>query len=86
VIEPGPLTVVEGCYSHHPAFAALFDLKVFLTVPPQVQRERILRRSGPALLRRFEEEWIPLEELYFSRFGIEEQSQIRICTHSPCRR
>jgi hypothetical protein len=51
-----------------------------------VQRERILRRSGPALLRRFEEEWIPLEELYFSRFGIEEQSQIRICTHSPCRR
>lgn len=83
VIEPGPLTVVEGCYSLHPALGELYDLKVFLTVPPEVQRERILKRSGPVMLRRFVEEWIPLEELYFSSFRIEEQSQIRICTTRP---
>lgn len=83
VIEPGPLTVVEGSYSHHPAFAHIFDLKVFLTVPPEVQRERILRRSGAPLLKRFVEEWIPLEELYFSCLNIAEQSHVTICTHSP---
>ena len=54
-----------------------------MTVPPEVQRERILKRSGPVMLRRFVEEWIPLEELYFSSFRIEEQSQIRICTTRP---
>lgn len=82
-VQPGPLTVVEGCYSHHPNLAGLYDLKVFLTVPPEVQRQRILKRSGPALLQRFEEEWIPLEELYFSTYGVAEQSQITLCAHGP---
>ncbi|HPT83027.1 MAG TPA: hypothetical protein PLM25_03990 [Limnochordia bacterium] len=82
VVQPGSLTIVEGCYSHHPAFAQLFDLKVFLTVSPEAQRERILQRSGQAMLQRFVQEWIPLEELYFSSLHIEKQSQVRICTSS----
>ncbi len=80
VVETGPLTVVEGCYSHHPKFAQIYDLKVFLTITPEIQRERILRRSGPAMLRRFVEEWIPLEERYFSTFRIAEHSELCIST------
>lgn len=80
LIEPHRLVVVEGCYSHHPTLVERYDLKVFLTVPPQVQRERILERSGPVLLERFLSEWIPLEELFFIGLKIQEQSDLVIDT------
>ena len=68
-VEPKRLTVIEGTYSHHPHFGAYCDLRVFLTVSPDVQHQRILQR--PAFLhRRFFEEWIPMEHLYFDRFSI----------------
>ncbi|WP_461370753.1 uridine kinase family protein [Candidatus Darwinibacter acetoxidans] len=81
-VNPEGLTVVEGSYSHHPNLQNLYDLKVFLTVPQEVQRDRILQRSGAVLFQRFEKEWIPLEELYFSTLKIEDQSHISINTHS----
>jgi hypothetical protein len=75
-IGPHHLTVVEGCYSHHPALSELYDLKVFLTVDPQLQQKRLLERSGPAMLERFLNEWIPLEELYFSALNIAGQADV----------
>ncbi len=75
-IGPHRLTVVEGCYSHHPALSELYDLKVFLTVDPQLQQKRLLERSGPAMLERFLNEWIPLEELYFSALNIAGQADV----------
>ena len=80
IISPHPLTIVEGSYSHHPALAAGHDLKVFLTVHPDMQRSRLLKRNGPVMLERFIEEWIPLEELYFTSLGIQEQSDIVLDT------
>jgi len=79
-IDPQRLTVVEGCYSHHPALAEHYDLRVFLTVDPDVQRERLLKRSGPKMLGRFQNEWIPLEELYFSQLNIAQQSDVVVDT------
>lgn len=80
LIQPQPLVVVEGSYSHHPSLVEHYDLKVFLTVPPNIQEKRIRSRNGSIMLQRFKEEWIPLEELYFSSCMIEEQSDIRIDT------
>ena len=80
VMSPHPLTIVEGSYSHHPALAAGHDLKVFLTVHPDMQKSRLLKRNGPVMLERFIEEWIPLEELYFSSLSIPEQSDIFLDT------
>jgi hypothetical protein len=54
----------------------LYDLKVFLTVDPQLQQKRLLERSGPAMLERFLNEWIPLEELYFSALDIAGQADV----------
>lgn len=66
---PGAISIVEGSYSLHPSFGDPWDLKIFLTVSPERQRERILQR--PAFLhRRFFEEWIPMEQRYFEAFGI----------------
>ncbi|MDD2955429.1 MAG: shikimate kinase [Oscillospiraceae bacterium] len=64
-VSPSPLTVLEGVYSQHPRWRERLDLKILLRVAPQTQRERILQRNGAAMLRRFEEEWIPLENRYF---------------------
>ena len=66
----GPLSVVEGSYSMHPALAPAYDLRVFLTCSPQEQRRRLLRREGETGILRFEREWIPLEERYFSELDI----------------
>lgn len=74
-ITPKRLTIVEGTYSHHPCFAEPYDLTVFLTVKPELQRQRILQR--PAFLhRRFFEEWIPMEHRYFDGFSIAEKSDM----------
>lgn len=75
---PGRLRIVEGVYSLHPALRSAYDLKVFLSVSPKVQSARILHRSGPALHRRFLEEWIPLEERYFSGCRVRRQCQLII--------
>ena len=68
-VTPGRLTLIEGSYSLHPYFGQPYDLKIFLTVDPELRRQRILQR--PAFLhRRFFEEWIPMEERYFEEFSI----------------
>lgn len=65
-VTPKKLTVVEGAYSMHPELAEYYDLSVFLEISPELQRERILRRNGEKMAARFFNEWIPLEEKYFS--------------------
>ena len=68
-IAPKQLNIVEGTYSLHPYFGAAYDLKIFLTVTAQVQRQRILERPS-FLHRQFFEKWIPLEQKYFGGFAI----------------
>ena len=71
------LTVVEGSYSHHPSFADVFDLRVFLRVDDQERRARIVARNGEKS-EMFFTRWIPLENRYFEAFGIEEKADIVI--------
>jgi uridine kinase len=74
------LMIVEGSYSHHPILAENYDFKVFLTVSPEIQKGRILKRNGPLMLKRFIEEWIPLEERYVSALDIARQSDLLLDT------
>lgn len=75
-----PLTVLEGSYSHHPALAERYDLKLFLTCTQKEQRRRLLQREGTQGLSPFLERWIPLEEQYFSACHIEEESDLTVDT------
>jgi Uridine kinase len=68
-----PLLLCEGAYSTHPSFGALYDIRVFATCSPPEQRRRILARNGPGQLARFEREWIPMEEAYFSAYATARQ-------------
>ena len=76
-IPDARLTVVEGSYSHHPSFADVFDLRVFLRVDEQERRARIVARNGEKS-EMFFTRWIPLENRYFEVFGIEEKADIVI--------
>jgi uridine kinase len=74
-VLPKQLNIVEGTYCLHPYFGDIYDMKIVLTVDPEVQRQRILQR--PAFLhRRFFEEWIPMEAAYFDHFRIREQGDL----------
>ena len=75
-LAPTPLTVVEGVYSMHPSFGEYYDLSIYLNIDPAYQKERILTRNSPAFAKRFFEEWIPLEDLYFSKTNIKERTDM----------
>ena len=72
---PQKITIIEGSYSCHPALIDYFDLRIFMTISAETQRNRILSRNAE-LAKRFFELWIPLEEAYFSAFRIEEKCEI----------
>lgn len=74
-IQPKRLNIIEGSYSLHPYFGDVYDLKIRLTISPELQRQRILER--PVFLhKRFFEEWIPMEDRYFEKFGIQCKSDL----------
>lgn len=79
-IKPEKLVIVEGAYSMHPELSKYYDFSVFLDISPDLQRERILKRNGKELAKRFFEEWIPLENKYFEGFGIKNQCNAVIIT------
>ena len=66
------LNIVEGSYCLHPELEHAYDLKVLLTVNPDVRRDRILQRPE-FLHKRFFEEWIPMEQMYFNSSRITER-------------
>lgn len=80
VCPPARVRIVEGTYSMHPRFMPVWQemgaLTVFASVPAQEQLRRIALRN-PRLLERFEKEWIPMENSYFSVFNVEEAAMIK---------
>ena len=80
-LPQSPVRIVEGSYALHPRFEescrAADALTVFLCVSPAEQLRRIEKRS-PALLERFRDVWIPLENSYFQAYDIESRARIRL--------
>ena len=81
LLLPHKLTVVEGSYSQHPLLASSYTLKIFLTCSREVQIKRLKQREGSNCVS-FENRWIPMEENYFKRCNILEQSDLVIDTSS----
>jgi uridine kinase len=72
-VTPQPAVIIEGSYALHPCFLATYQalgaVKVFLYLQAEEQFRRILRRNGAEMLRRFREEWIPMEKQYQFTYG-----------------
>ncbi|MBR2902103.1 MAG: (d)CMP kinase [Clostridia bacterium] len=62
--------IVEGSYSHHPRFGNFADLRIFIEIDAELQKQRIINRNGEALWKMFHKAWIPLENKYFENFAI----------------
>ena len=75
-VHPVQLVVVEGVYGMHPAIGLSTDLTVFLSLSREEQKSRVQQRSGPVLWKRFEAEWIPMENQYFRTFRILERCDL----------
>ncbi len=74
-IPAAPVRIVEGSYALHPRFGVYAQLSLFCDVDRTVQRTRILARNG-ASAETFFQRWIPLEEAYFSAYGIRESAKM----------
>lgn len=70
-----PVSIIEGSYSCHPSLWKYYDLHIFLIVDPTEQLRRIDMRNR-ANAKQFREQWIPLEENYFSTCQIEQQCEL----------
>jgi uridine kinase len=75
-----PLTVIEGAYCMHPGLCHFYDFAVFMDISADVQKQRILKRNGEALAQRFFNEWIPMEEKYFTALHVKERCNMIIET------
>lgn len=82
-VSPKKLNIIEGVYSLHPTYHTMYDLKIFLYTPPEIQCERILNRNGEYMLSRFQQEWIPLENHYFTALDIPSLCEHVIDTSFP---
>lgn len=69
-LESAPVIVVEGSYSCHPELWPYYDLRIFLTISPEKQMQRIEKREGSEYAEVFRTKWIPLEEAYFSTYQL----------------
>jgi len=76
-----PLMVIEGSYSHHPAFWDVYDalraLRVWVSVAEEEQARRLEARD-PKLFPRFAAEWIPLEKAYQLAYQGKSKADIRV--------
>lgn len=77
-IIPKKLNIIEGAYSMHPSLVDNYDLKIFFYVDRDVQSDRILKRNGAMMHKRFIKEWIPKENKYIERMKIKEQCDFTI--------
>jgi len=82
VINPNPITIIEGVYSLHPRFIQAYDIKVFLHLDEAEQLRRLNERN-PQMLDRFINEWIPMENKYFSVLKIQEKCDFVYGRGSP---
>lgn len=76
-VMPKQLNIVEGTYCLHPYFGDAYDLKLFLSVDPELQRQRVYQRPQH-VQERFFTDWIPMEKRYFDFYGISEKADIRM--------
>lgn len=75
-VIPKKLNIIEGVYSMHPTLIHNYNLKIFLHIDKKTQINRLLKRENPIMIKRFIEQWIPMENEYFKKMKIQEKSDL----------
>lgn len=79
-VPDAQVCIIEGAYSLHPQTGRPYDVTLFLSAAPSLQKERILRRNGEAGWISFRDRWIPLEQQYFDAFHLPDERCIVLIT------
>ncbi len=66
-IKNKQVIIIEGVYSLHKLLFPYYSLSIYLEIEKDLQMSRILARNGEDMLKRWVEEWIPLENNYFKK-------------------
>ena len=81
VHRAAPVAVIEGSYSHHPAFAqayaALGALRVYVYTAEEERIKRLRMREGERFFT-FQTRWIPLEKSYIEAYDIKSGADIAL--------
>ncbi|MBR2972419.1 MAG: hypothetical protein IKC61_05785 [Clostridia bacterium] len=77
-VSPTKLVVVEGVYSMHNGLSGYYDYSVYLDTDLETRRTRISVRNSKEMAERFFNEWIPLEESYFTDMKVKERCDLII--------
>ncbi len=75
-VSPKSITIIEGAYSCHPCLEGYYNYKIFLSVDPEKQMDRIIKRNGEHKAMEFKMKWIPKENYYFEFFDIRNECDI----------
>jgi uridine kinase len=70
--------IVEGAYSMHKNLRGYYTMSFLITIDKNLQKQRIFSRNGETMLKRWIEEWIPLEDFYFEEEKLEQTSDFVI--------
>jgi uridine kinase len=76
-VMPKQLNIVEGTYCLHPYLDDVYNLKLFLSIDPELEKQRIYQRPHH-VQSRFFTDWIPMEKLYFDFYGIPGLADIKV--------
>ncbi len=71
------ILIVEGAYSCHSDLWDCYDLHIFLSVPEEEQKKRILQRN-PHNANDFFTKWIPMEESYLENGRVAKNAELVI--------
>ena len=69
-ISSDRLLILEGSYCNLPAIREYADIRFFVSTPEDVRRNRLEQRESPESLSMFDGRWIPLENAYFTAYGL----------------
>lgn len=65
VTQSAPVIIMEGAYSCRPELHELLDVRVLLSVPPNIRRRQLLDREGYDYRADWEARWSEAENYYF---------------------
>jgi uridine kinase len=66
-VPVGRIVVIEGVSSTRHEVDAPWDLTIWIDTPEPVRLDRALERDGPAMMARWQGEWLPSENAYVAR-------------------
>jgi uridine kinase len=71
-----PILVVEGVYSSSAALSAFHDVSIWVECPRDLRLARGLARDGEGARSRWENDWMPGEDLYIQQQGPRERAEL----------